>query len=135
MLTWNSTVSSSEMAFVSCFSTAGADANNSPTVRITVRSKICFVMAIAPTDSFKTLISQEFFFLSTLFSLVAVSVSSIAVSGEAEEVAIGKEGKRFSLTGSHSPIRTFLGAEYSFSFSIRQRNIHLTISFAGFLAG
>ena len=123
------------MAFVSSFSTADADPNNSPTVKFTLRFKIRFVMVVAPTDFFKTLTTRGCFFLSTLFFAVAVSASNMAVSKAAEGVAMGEGGTGFSLTGFHLPIRTFLGAVYFFSFSIRRRNIRLTGSFAGFLAG
>ena len=123
------------MAFVSCFSTANTDVNHSPIVKFTPRSKICFVMVLAPTNSFKTVTTRWCFFFSKLFLAVAVSASSMAVSGAAKGVAISEEGTRFSLTYSHSPNRTFLEAAYSFSFSMRQRNIRLTDSFAGFLAG
>ncbi len=91
-------------------------------------------MVVALTDSFKTLTTQGCFFLSTLFFAVAVSASSIAVSGAAKGVAIGEVETGFSLTGFYSPNRTFLGAAYSFSFSMRLRNILLTGFFTSSLA-
>ena len=80
---------------MSFFSTAGADANNSPTVKFTTRSKIRFVIVVAPTDSFNRLTTQGCFFLSKLYFAVAVSASSMAVSRTAGGVAIGKAGKPF----------------------------------------
>ncbi len=73
-------------------------------------------MVVAPTDSFKTLTTQGCFFLPTPFFAVAVSASSMAVSGAAEGVAMSEAETGFSLTGFHSPNRTFLRAAYSFFF-------------------
>ena len=117
------------------FLTAGADANNLPTVKFTQRSKIRFVIVIAPKDSFKILTTLGCLFLSILFLAVAVSASSIVVPRATEGIAMGEASKGFLLTSSYSPNQTFLGVTYSLSFCIRRRNIHLTDSFAASLAG
>ncbi len=93
------------------------------------------MIIVAFTDSFKALKTQVYLSLSTLFLAVDVFTFRIAVPGAIEGVAMGEAGKGFSLTGSHSPNRTFLAAAYSFFFWIRRRNIRLKGSFAGFLAG
>lgn len=114
---------------------AGADASNILTIRLTPRSKIYLVMVVAPTDSFKTLITQGYFFLSTLFFFMAGLASCIAVLGAVKGVTMEEVGVRFFLTSSHSLNQTFLGATYSFSFLIHKRSIHLIDSLAGSLVG
>ena len=104
------------MAFVNYFLIAGVDANNSPTVRLTSRSKICFVIVVALTDSFKTLLTRRCLFFSTFFLFIAVFTSGIAVLEAVEGVIMEGVGAELSSTGFHSPNQTFFGMAYSFSF-------------------
>lgn len=104
------------MAFVSCFSTAGTDANNSPTIKLIPKSKICFMIVVALADSFKTLTTWGYLFLSTLLLLIAISASGIGIMGAVGGVTMGEGGTRFSLTGFYSPHKSFFGLAYSFSF-------------------
>lgn len=60
-------------------------------------------------------------------------MSYIAVLEEAKRVTMGKVGTRFFLTGFYLPNQTFLGVEYSFSFSIHWYSICLIGSFNSFL--
>ena len=103
---------------MSYFSTANANASYLPTVKFTPRFKIHFVIVVAPTNFFKTLTTQECLLFSTLFLLIAVFASGIAILGAVEEVTMGEVGVKFSLTGSYLPNQTFLGVVYSFFFSI-----------------
>lgn len=114
------------MAFVSCFSTAKADASNLTTVRLTSMTKIYFVIVVDLTNLFKILITRRCLFLSIYFLLIAVFAFGIAVSGAIERVIIRGIGTRFSLTGSQSPNRTFFSMADFFSFSMSRYNIRLT---------
>ena len=93
-----------------------------------------YVIVVAPTDFFKTLTTRRCFFFSTLFLVVlALSASGIAVSGATEDAGITEAEAKLSLTNFQSLKQTFLGAAYSFSFSIQRRNIRFTGSLDGFL--
>lgn len=61
LLTRNLMALSSEIALVSYFSTVVTKARNLPTVKLTPRSKICLVIIVALTDSFKTPTTLEYF--------------------------------------------------------------------------
>lgn len=115
-----------KITFVSCFSIAGVDANNLPIVKFTLRSKILFVIVLAPTNSFKTLTTWRCYFFSKLFFAIVIFASSITVVGTVEEVIVGEVGTGFFLTGSHLPNQTFLRVAYSIFFSMRQQNICFT---------
>ncbi len=119
----------SKKAFMSCFLTTGADVSNLPMVRFILRSKIYFMMIVALTDFFKTLITQGYFFLLIILFAKVVFISSIAVSRIIEKVTIGKVKAEFSLTDSYLPNQIFLEIVYFFSFSIYLHNICLTGSF------
>lgn len=103
---------------MSYFLTAGTDASNSLTIRLISRSKIRFIMMVAPIDSCKTLTTWGKFFLLTLFFPMAILASYIIISAVAEKVTMGGVGARFSFTGFYLSNQTFLGMIYSFFFSI-----------------
>ena len=70
------------MAFVSYFSTADADASNLPTVKHTPRSRIRYVIVVAPIDSLKTLTTYGCLYFATHFHFIlALSASDIPVFG------------------------------------------------------
>lgn len=91
------------MAFISCFSTVGADASNLPTIRLTPRFQIRFVMVVASIDFFKTLTTCGCLFFSILFFIVSISTLDIAISNAIKRVVNNETGIRLSLTGSYSP--------------------------------
>ena len=98
VLNQNRIVSSSEMAFMSSFSTTGVDANNISTIRLTLRSRIRFVIVIALTNFFKTLTTHSCLCFSTHFFVVQVlSTSGIAISSVIEKANIPKVKIKLSL--------------------------------------
>lgn len=129
MLTQNWIVSSTEMVFMSCFLTAIPDINQLPTIWLTPKSKICFVIIVVHTDFIKTLITWIYFFLLAIFFFIAVSTSCIAVLKTVEKITIGEVDAGFSLTSSYLLNEIFFSVIYSFSFWIRRHNIRLTNSF------
>lgn len=106
VLIQNYTALSLIIVFVNYFSTAGAEASNSPTVKFTPRSKIRLIIIVALTNSFNILITHEYFFLSIVFFGPPVSASSIVVSWKGlkvkAEIGVGA-GIEISLMGSYSP--------------------------------
>ena len=131
-LTRNSKTLSKEKAFVSCLSTDGAEASNSPTVKLTFRSRIRLVISVAPNGSLSRLTTFWFFFFSNSFSSTdrfssmvpslfffpydsSFVTSSIFLSVIACSCF---ESKTSSVTGFQFLKRAFLGTAYFSSFSI-----------------
>lgn len=77
ILTQNWIALSLKTVFVSYFSTTSAEASNLPTVKLILRSKICFVIVVGPTNFFMTLTMQGCFFLFTVFFAIVFSLSSM----------------------------------------------------------
>lgn len=100
---------SSEITLVSYFSTAGAEVKRSPIVKLTLRSKICLVIIVAPTDSFKSPIIYSRFLRSTFFFTFS-SKSSMVWSGLGLEKVISTGGGGEFFSSLHSPNLTFFGA-------------------------
>lgn len=74
------------IAFVSCFSIAGAKANNLLIVKFTPKFSIYLVIVIASINSFNRLTTYKYFFLLIIFFDLLVFASSIAVSWEKHRV-------------------------------------------------
>lgn len=87
-------------------STAGIDANSLPILNLTLRSKIWFVMVVAPTNFFETLTTCRYLFFSILFFTIKISASGRTISGATEGAATGIE-IGFFLTGSYLLNQTF----------------------------
>lgn len=89
---------------MSCISIDGIDASNSSTIWLIPRSRIHFVMVVAPIDSFKILTTYGCFFCSTFFLVILeLSISGIIVSGVIEEADIVEVGAELFLINSHPP--------------------------------
>lgn len=94
---------------MSYFSTIGAKTRSLPTVQLTHKSKICLVVIVALTDSFKTLNILGYCLPSIFFLAFGLEFSIVwSEIGFWGSIDIGTNGCRFS-TGLHSPNWTFFG--------------------------
>lgn len=64
------------------------EANSSPTVKLTPRSKVCIVIVVVPIDFLKTLTIPKCFFFTIFFFIVLISISGITVCNTAEDSTI-----------------------------------------------
>lgn len=87
------------MAFVSYFSIANAEANSFLIVKLNSRSKICFIIVIAPTNSFKTLTTQGCLLRSRSFFVIE-STSVIVFFDVVFSIRVGKGKIKTSFASS-----------------------------------
>lgn len=76
------------------------------------------MIVIAPINSFKTLTTYECLFFLTFFFIIAIFASSITISSAIKRTANNGIETQLFFTDFHSLNQIFLGAAYSFSFSI-----------------